>query len=243
MVSDPLPHALESDFYNRDTVTVAKELVGCLLWRKQESSWRSWRIVETEAYTENDPACHAYQRKKGRAAMLYAEPGTAYVYLSYGMHYCINAVTEPLDTAGAVLIRALEPIPPTLPVPADILIRNLSRETAGESPADGGGDSITVKIESPIITKPKQTANILRTDGPGRLTRALGITQELFNGKMLTEPTHGLYISAGEALYPDKIITTTRIGITKGVDFPWRFYELENPWVSVRNKAAEAEQS
>jgi len=208
MFSDPLPHALESDFYNRDTVIVAKELVGCLLWREQESSWRSWRIVETEAYTENDPACHAYGRKKGRAAMLYAESGTAYVYLSYGMHYCLNAVTEPVDTAGAVLIRGLEPLPTS------------SHE---------------------IMPAPKQTPNILRTDGPGRLTRALGINQELFNGKMLTESTHGLYISAGEAVSPDKIITTTRVGITKATDFPWRFYELGNPWVSIKNKAAEIE--
>jgi DNA-3-methyladenine glycosylase len=140
--------------------------------------------------------------------MLYAEPGTAYVYLSYGMHYCLNAVTEPLDIAGAVLIRALEPL---------------------------------ATSSSDIVAPPKQTPNILRTDGPGRLARALGITQELFNGKMLLESSHGLYISAGDAAPPSKIITTTRIGITKATDFLWRFYELENPWVSVRNKAAEIE--
>ena len=206
MVSDPIPNALESHFYNRDTVIVAKDLIGCLLWREHETSWRSWRIVETEAYTENDPACHAYGRKKGRAAMLYAEPGTAYVYLSYGMHYCLNVVTEPVNTAGAVLIRGLEPLP----------------------------------TSSHEVSSPKQTPNILRTDGPGRLTRALEITQELLNGKMLTEWSHGLYISKGNGPQ-GKIITTTRIGITKAPDFPWRFYELGNPWVSVRNKAAEAE--
>lgn len=202
-----LPEPFIADFYNRDTIIVAKALLGCLLWRKQDNSWRPWRIVETEAYTGNDPACHAYQRKTGRAAMLYAEPGTAYVYFTYGMHFCLNVVTEPVGVAGAVLIRALEPLP----------------INPGE-----------------IISRPKQTPNLLRTDGPGRLARALGINQELFNGKPLTRTSHGLYISAGDKLENEQIITTTRIGITKGVDFPWRFYVLGSPWVSVRNKPAEA---
>jgi DNA-3-methyladenine glycosylase len=69
-------------------------------------------IVETEAYTQNDPACHAFKGKKGRAATLYNAPGRAYVYFIYGMYHCFNVVTEPQDRAGAVLVRALEPIPP-----------------------------------------------------------------------------------------------------------------------------------
>jgi DNA-3-methyladenine glycosylase len=139
--------------------------------------------------------------------MLYAEPGTAYVYFTYGMHFCFNAVTEPLGTAGAVLIRALEPI---------------------------------LSNPDEAMPLPKKTPNLLRTDGPGRLARALEINQELFNGKPLTSNSHGLYISAGDTLRDERIITTTRIGITKGVDFPWRFYVLGSPWVSARNKVAEA---
>ena len=203
-----LPEALPSSFYNRDTRIVAQEMLGCLLWRKQKGLWHSWRIVETEAYMADDPACHAYQRKKGRAAMLYAEPGTAYVYKIYGMYNCLNAVTEPLDIAGAVLIRALEPC------------ANL--------------------IEQAIL-HPKHLAAELRTNGPGRLARALDITKDDCNGKMLTDLEHGLFLSEGLRSPEAQIVKTTRIGITKGVDLPWRYYELGNPWVSVRNRLAESE--
>jgi DNA-3-methyladenine glycosylase len=201
-----LPIALPTSFYNRDTRLVARDMLGCLLWRQLGGEWRSWRIVETEAYREDDPACHAYQRKKGRAAMLYAEPGTAYVYFTYGMHHCLNAVTEPVDTAGAVLIRALEP--------CDMGLENNS-------------------------TDPKHLPVELRTNGPGRLTRALRINRESCNGKMLTSPAQGLFFSEGKSLPEGEVITTTRIGISKGVDLAWRYYELGNPWVSVKDRLAE----
>lgn len=101
---------LTKDFYKRDTITVAKELLGCKLCRKDGNSLLSGIIVETEAYTQNDPACHAYKGRTPRASTLFKEPGIAYVYFIYGMYHCVNVVTEPFDTAGAVLIRALQPI-------------------------------------------------------------------------------------------------------------------------------------
>lgn len=104
---------LTKDFYERDTLEVAPELLGCLLHRRlADGSILSGIIVETEAYKQNDPACHAYRGKTPRSMTLFGECGLAYIYFIYGMYHCFNVVTEPKDTAGAVLIRALEPISP-----------------------------------------------------------------------------------------------------------------------------------
>lgn len=103
---------LKQDFYNRNTLEVAKDLLGCKLCREINGQILSGIIVETEAYTQNDPACHAYRGKTPRAITLFKRPGIAYVYFTYGMHHCFNVVTEPQEIAGAVLIRALDPIDP-----------------------------------------------------------------------------------------------------------------------------------
>lgn len=103
---------LKTDFYNRDTIQVAGDLLGCKLFRRIGGQVLTGIIVETEAYKQDDPACHAFRGKTPRAATLFGKPGTAYVYFIYGMYFCFNVVTEPEDTAGAVLIRALEPVPP-----------------------------------------------------------------------------------------------------------------------------------
>lgn len=94
------------DFYARPVVEVAEDLVGCVL-RHDECSGR---IVETEAYHETEPACHAHAGLTARTHVLFGEPGRAYVYRSYGIHALLNAVCEPEGTGAAVLIRALEPL-------------------------------------------------------------------------------------------------------------------------------------
>lgn len=103
---------LNRGFYNRNTLDVAKDLLGCRLCRKIDGKILSGIIVETEAYTQNDPSCHAYRGKTPRSITLFKKPGLAYVYFTYGMHHCFNVVTEEEETAGAVLIRALEPVAP-----------------------------------------------------------------------------------------------------------------------------------
>lgn len=100
---------LNKNFYNRKTLEVAKDLLGKRLCRRINDEILSGIIVETEAYTQDDPACHAYRGKTPRAITLFKKPGIAYVYFTYGMHYCFNVVTEAEEIAGAVLIRALEP--------------------------------------------------------------------------------------------------------------------------------------
>ncbi len=93
-------------FFARDVVDVARDLVGCVVAHGEAAGV----IVETEAYHETEPACHAYVGRTARTTVLFGAPGTAYVYRSYGIHALLNAVCEPEGVGAAVLIRALEPI-------------------------------------------------------------------------------------------------------------------------------------
>jgi DNA-3-methyladenine glycosylase len=101
--------ALDRAFYARPVLTVARELIGCVLRHGDTAGL----IVEAEAYHQSEPASHAYangQRPTARTAVLFGPPGIAYVYFSYGVHALVNAVCEPQGVGAAVLIRALEPV-------------------------------------------------------------------------------------------------------------------------------------
>jgi DNA-3-methyladenine glycosylase len=97
---------LPAQFYARPVLEVARDLIGCVV----EHEGVSGTIVETEAYHEHEPACHAFVGLTPRTSTLFGEPGLAYVYRSYGIHALLNAVCEPAGVGAAVLIRALEPL-------------------------------------------------------------------------------------------------------------------------------------
>jgi len=138
---------LSRAFYERPTLTVAGDLLGKVLVHRTPSGVASGMIVETEAYIgEDDPACHAAPGPTRRNEPLYGPAGFAYVYLNYGIHYLVNAVTEAEGHPAAVLIRALEPV-------AGIPL--MTRRRA----ADG-----------------RHVAQHALCRGPGNLTKALGIT-------------------------------------------------------------------
>lgn len=196
---------LPRDFYARPTLDVARDLIGRILVHETPTGLTAGVIVETEAYIgESDPACHAAPGPTKRNAPLYGPPGLAYVYLNYGIHYLVNAVTEPEGWPAAVLIRALEPLE------GELLMRR--RRARG-----------TRKRAAEL-----ETASLCR--GPGNLTRALGISlmqnlRDLVQSDLRIE-------DAGLPSRP--IAASPRIGINLGVDRPWRFYAVGSAAVSGR---------
>jgi DNA-3-methyladenine glycosylase len=102
---------LPREFYAQDSLEVARQLLGKVLVRKWNGKRLAGRIVETEAYLgPTDVASHARHGPASKAAPMFGEPGHAYIYFTYGMHYCLNCVTEPVGSGTAVLLRALEPL-------------------------------------------------------------------------------------------------------------------------------------
>ena len=185
---------LSRDFYARATLHVAEELLGKVLRHRTPEGVAAGRIVEVEAYIgEGDPACHAAPGPTARNAPLYGPPGVAYVYLNYGLHYLVNAVTEPAGSPAAVLIRALEPLEGL----------DLMRTRRGRARWRRG--------------KPAPPDEHL-CRGPGNLTQALGITLTQ-NTLPLTRPP--LVIEdCGDRV--GEIVWGPRIGIRVGTEHPWR---------------------
>jgi DNA-3-methyladenine glycosylase len=192
-------------FYARPTLEVAKDLIGKVLVHETRAGVTAGAIVEVEAYIgESDPACHAAPGPTTRNAPLYGAPGHAYVYLNYGIHYLVNAVTEPVGSPAAVLIRALEP------VAGETLMRRRRARDRGKPAA---------RLSASDLCR-----------GPGNLTRAMGITLE-DNRRDLTS-SH-LRIEDRGLPRPD-VQWSRRIGINVGVEAEWRVFAAASGAVSGR---------
>ena len=192
-------------FYARPTLEVARDLVGHVLVHETRAGVAAGVIVEVEAYIgESDAACHAAPGPTRRNAPLYGPPGVAYVYLNYGMHYLVNAVTEPAGSPAAVLIRALEPIEGE-----DLMRRRRAR----------GASRRTATFA---------TVELCR--GPGNLTRALGIAL----GDNQRDLTEGLLRIEARDLPARELAWSRRIGISVGVEPEWRVFAARSAAVSGR---------
>lgn len=198
--------SLSTSFFDRPTLAVSRDLLGRHVVRELPSGEEIvGRIVETEGYTQGDPAFHGWSlydpetgtvRREGRAADLFGPPGTAYVYLIYGMYWLLNVVTEEDGVGGAVLVRALEPV-------------------------QGQGRMKDLR--------PAAKTDVDLTNGPGKLTQALDVDGD-HHGRLLTEPP--LYFAEGTSVSDEAVATSSRIGLSKGVDREWRFFLDGNRFVS-----------
>lgn len=203
---------LAVDFYERPTLEVARDLLGKVLVHQSADGVTSGMIVEAEAYIgEEDPACHAAAGRTARNAPLYGPPGLAYVYLNYGLHDLVNAVTEADGQPAAVLIRALEPLE-GLP---------LMRRRRAKAPWRTGKGAVP-------------DHELCR--GPGNLTRAMGITL----ADNLRPLTRGPLTIQDRGLLTPVAVWDGRIGIRVGADRPWRASVAGHRSVSKRLNPASA---
>jgi DNA-3-methyladenine glycosylase len=192
-------------FYEQATLDVARGLIGKTLAHRTARGLTAGIVVEVEAYVgAMDPASHAYRGLTPRNRTMFGAAGRAYVYLSYGMHCCINIVTEREGEAAAVLLRALAP---TYGI-------ELMRERRG------------LRISDRDLCR-----------GPGRLCQALDITREQDGADLtvgpVTDGADGLWVAETVDWAMDApIATSPRIGISRAVDWPWRYYVAGNRYVS-----------
>jgi len=208
-------------FFCRPTLTVARELLGKYIVRRAGRRILSGKIVETEAYCgEDDLACHASRGRTQRTEILYAEPGTMYVYLIYGMYWCLNIVTERKDFPSAVLIRAVEPIE-GLEIMAKR--RGLFFERVKRVEKSSLGNSS------------RQARTINLTNGPGKLSQAFGITGRM-HGKRLGRDTITIE-NRGTRIPRHQVCQSPRVGVEyakRCKNLPWRFFIKGNAYVSQR---------
>lgn len=188
---------LPPEFYRRATLEVARDLLGKTFIRRIGGVMLGGRIVEVEAYHQDgDEAAHSFRGRTPRNDVMFRDGGALYVYFTYGMHFCMNVVTEAEGVGAAVLIRAIEPV-------------------------EG--------IEIIRSNRPRARRDIDLANGPAKLCQALAIGRE-HNGLPLDGSIVG--IADAPAVPESSMLVTTRVGISRSLELPWRFFLASSPYVS-----------
>lgn len=194
------------DFLENPSDVAAPLLLGCTLTRtitlNGEKHKLVARIVETEAYDQDDPASHAFGGPSERNAAMFGPAGHLYVYVSYGMHHCCNVVCGPEGFGNGCLVRAVEPL-------EGVEVMRELRE-AGRA-----------------YKHPLKLRDL--TNGPGKVCAALGIDKELYGHELTVEP---LVLEFAPLLPGETIGNSPRVGISKNIDAPKRFFIEGNEFVS-----------
>jgi DNA-3-methyladenine glycosylase len=194
------------DFFARHAVEVAPDLLGCVLEHQTADGLVAVELTEVEAYAgRSDPASHAYRGKTQRNAVMFGPPGHAYVYFTYGMHFCVNLVCLGEEgSASAVLLRAGAVI-------------------AGEDLARARRSRGAATVASRDLAR-----------GPARLCQALDIDRSL-DGADVCAAVSPLRVGTGAGNPPrsEKIATGPRVGVSSAAEIPWRFWYEGEPTVSV----------
>ena len=210
------------DFLENPSDVAAPLLLGCTLTRtltlNGEKHKLVARIVETEAYDQDDPASHAFGGPSDRNAAMFGPAGHLYVYVSYGMHHCCNVVCGPEGFGSGCLVRAVEPLEG-----AEVM-REL-RE------AGRAGKALTGRAGKEQAERARKHPLKLRdlTNGPGKVCAALGIDKELYGHELTVEP---LVLEFAPLLPGETIGNSPRVGISKNIDAPKRFFIEGNEFVS-----------
>ncbi len=210
------------DFLENPSDVAAPLLLGCTLTRtitlNGEKNKLVARIVETEAYDQDDPASHAFGGPSERNAAMFGPAGHLYVYVSYGMHHCCNVVCGPEGFGSGCLVRAVEPL-------ESVEVMRELRE------AGRAGKAHTGHVGKEQAERARKHPLKLRdlTNGPGKVCAALGIDKELYGHDLTVEP---LVLGFAPLLPGETIGRSPRVGISKNIDAPKRFFIEGNEFVS-----------
>jgi len=210
------------DFLENPSDVAAPLLLGCTLTRtitlNGEKHKLVARIVETEAYDQDDPASHAFGGPSERNAAMFEPAGHLYVYVSYGMHHCCNVVCGPEGFGSGCLVRAVEPL-------EGVEVMRELRE------AGRAGKAHTGRAGKEQAERARKHPLKLRdlTNGPGKVCAALGVDKGLYGHDLTVEP---LVLDFAPLLPGETIGSSPRVGISKNIDAPKRFFIEGNVFVS-----------
>ena len=190
----PARSRLGESFYARPVEEVARDLLGCILVHRSADALVALRLVEVEAYRGEglDPASHAHRGPTFRNRHMFETPGRLYVYLSYGVHHCLNVVCEPAGHGAAVLLRGAEVV-------------------EGEA----------------VLAARRGRSGIGIANGPGKIGQALAAGPD-WDGRTLLRGELGIW----PGFPPSEIRSTSRVGISKGIEAQLRFFDASSPCVS-----------